>query len=45
VTRYDPERQITLVREDGVWRESWIAVTMAGTKKEDLETGEDSKGQ
>jgi hypothetical protein len=43
--RYVEERQISYVKEDGDWIESWEARSLEGTKKFDVETGEDAKGQ
>ena len=42
---YDEHRQINRVREQNGWVESWEATMLAGTKKDDHETGEDAKGQ
>ena len=42
---YDQVSQVSRVRENGVWVESWNAQSLRGTKKEDHETGEDAKGQ
>src|SRR5690606_8280541 len=43
--RYDNERQVSQVREHGEWVDSWAAAVLAGTKKFDVETGEDAKGE
>lgn len=43
--RYDPIRQISEVYEDGVWVPSFKSVKIEQTKKCDMETGEDQKGQ
>jgi len=43
--RYDPERQVSQVLENGTWVDSWEAERLQGTKKFDVETGEDAKGQ
>jgi hypothetical protein len=43
--RYDPDRQISQVYEDGKWVDSWESRLLPGTKKTDHETGEDAKGQ
>jgi hypothetical protein len=43
--RYDPARQTSQILEDGVWVDSWDASSLRGTKKFDVETGEDAKGQ
>ena len=45
VLRYDRDRQVSQVLENGDWVDSWRATVLAGTKKHDVETGEDSKGQ
>lgn len=44
-TRYDPEAKQSFVRENGLWVRSFDSVKLPGTKKADLETGEDQKGQ
>lgn len=44
VSRYQDRTQTSQVLEDGVWRESWEARDSLGTKKADIETGEDQKG-
>ena len=44
VSRYQDQRQTSQVLEDGVWRESWEVKEGLGTKKADIETGEDQKG-
>lgn len=43
--RYDTSRQISQIFEHGAWLDSWDARVLQGTKKEDLETGEDAKGE
>jgi hypothetical protein len=43
--RYDRQRQISEVFEDGRWVNSWDSRLLPGTKKADHETGEDQKGQ
>jgi hypothetical protein len=42
---YDDARQVSRVWEDGRWVDSWEARTLSGTKKFDIETGEDAKGR
>lgn len=41
---YDASRQVSQVWEDGCWVDSWEAESLNGTKKFDIETGEDAKG-
>lgn len=45
--RYDPDQQITHVKcpEDGLWAPSYDSTQVGMTKKADIETGEDQKGQ
>lgn len=43
--RYDATRQVSEVLEHGRWVDSWTARVLDGTKKFDIETGEDAKGQ
>jgi hypothetical protein len=43
--RYDAARQVTQVWEHDSWVDSWNAATLQGSKKFDVETGEDAKGQ
>jgi hypothetical protein len=43
--RYDAQQQTSQILEDGVWVDSWNASSLRGTKKFDVETGEDAKGQ
>lgn len=43
--KYDADRQVSRVLCDGQWTDSWLAPNLTGTKKADLETGEDTKGQ
>jgi hypothetical protein len=43
--RYDSVRQVTQVWEHDRWVDSWDAAKLQGTKKMDVETGEDAKGQ
>lgn len=45
VVRYDRESQTSEVFEDGEWVPSWKSVQVGQTKKCDMETGEDQKGQ
>jgi hypothetical protein len=45
VVRYDPISQTTRVFEDGQWVQSWESNVLSKTKKADLETGEDQKGE
>jgi hypothetical protein len=42
---YEPARQVSQIAEDGRWVDSWEATTLNGTKKFDVETGEDAKGR
>jgi hypothetical protein len=42
---YDETRQVSRVLEGGTWVDSWEAETLNGTKKFDIETGEDAKGR
>jgi hypothetical protein len=42
---YDATRQVSRVLENGRWVDSWEAETLNGTKKFDIETGEDAKGR
>ncbi len=42
--RYDPLRQVSQIWERGRWVDTWMAETLTGTKKRDIETGEDNKG-
>jgi hypothetical protein len=44
ILRYDQGRQISYVKDGDQWIESWRARSLEGTKKFDIETGEDSKG-
>ena len=44
VSRYQDRTQTSQVLDDGVWRDSWEARDGLGTKKADMETGEDQKG-
>lgn len=44
VSRYQEDKQTSQVLEDGVWRNSWEASSRLGTKKRDMEKGEDQKG-
>ena len=44
ISRYQESTQTSQVFEDGIWRDSWEAKTIAATKKADIETGEDQKG-
>ncbi len=43
--KYIESEQISMVYEDGRWIKSWSARSLQGTKKFDVETGEDAKGQ
>ena len=43
--RYDANTQTSQVFEDGRWVDSWRARRLQGTKKKDIETGEDNKGE
>lgn len=43
--RYDPAQKVSYVLDHGTWIPSYDAPAMIGTKKADLETGEDQKGQ
>lgn len=43
--RYDPERAVSDVLEEGQWIPSWNAAHPPESKKADLETGEDQKGE
>jgi hypothetical protein len=43
--RYDARRQVSQVLEDGRWVDSWQSRRLPGTKKNDIETGEDAKGR
>ena len=45
MVRYDPDLQISLIREGDVWIESWRSSLAPDSKKADLETGEDEKGR
>ena len=45
VIRYDPVSQIAVVIEDGRWLPSYDSRTVPQSKKADIETGEDQKGQ
>lgn len=44
LTRYQEQKQTAQILEDGVWRNSWEAASRLGTKKRDMEKGEDQKG-
>ena len=44
-TRYDETTQTTQVFEGGRWVSSWESELVGQTKKCDMETGEDQKGQ
>jgi len=44
VVRYDEQRQVSEVYEDGRWVVSWRSRALQQTKKCDIETGEDLKG-
>lgn len=43
--RYDTTRQISQIWENGEWVDSWNAQSLVGSKKRDIETGEDNKGE
>jgi hypothetical protein len=43
--RYDKARRISFVLQDGSWVASYESSAMPDTKKADMETGEDQKGQ
>lgn len=43
--RYSPTEKIAYVEEAGVWLPSTKSSAVTRTKKADLETGEDQKGQ
>lgn len=43
--RYDETTQTSQVYEDGMWVSSWLSTQIPNSKKADLETGEDQKGQ
>lgn len=43
--RYDEERGVSQVEEDGRWVNSWDSKLIPETKKADHETGEDQKGE
>ncbi len=43
--RYDPVTQVSYVLEDGTWIPSYNSIRVGHTKKCDMETGEDQKGQ
>ncbi len=43
--RYDKQARVSHVRENGAWVPSYDSVEVPKTKKADLETGEDQKGQ
>lgn len=42
---YVDDRQISVIEECGVLLPSWEAISLTMTKKFDIETGEDAKGQ
>ncbi len=44
VVRYDSQRQVSDVFEDGRWVASWQSSALQQTKKCDIETGEDQRG-
>jgi hypothetical protein len=43
--RYDRRCQTAQVYDGGEWTDSWLVPSLRGTKKRDIETGEDAKGQ
>lgn len=45
IHRYDADRQISFVLERDRWVPSWESEALHETKKCDIETGEDQKGQ
>lgn len=45
VVRYDADRKLAMVYESGRWVPSFDSSSLPGTKKADMETGEDQKGQ
>lgn len=45
ISRYEPEEAVSYVLEDGTWVPSWRSSHPPKTKKADLETGEDQKGE
>jgi hypothetical protein len=45
VSRYDTEKSFSYVVENGAWIPSWESSNPPETKKADLETGEDQKGE
>lgn len=44
-SRYDEKRQVSQILEGNDWIDSWDARSLMGTKKADIETGEDAKGE
>ena len=45
VVRYDPDSQIAMILENERWVPSYDSATVPQSKKADIETGEDQKGQ
>lgn len=45
VVRYDTDKQISFIHENGAWVPSFESSAVGQSKKCDLETGEDQKGQ
>lgn len=45
VARYNPATETSEILENGKWLPSWQLKFPGGTKKADMETGEDQKGQ
>ncbi|GAA1241347.1 hypothetical protein [Oryzihumus leptocrescens] len=43
--RYDEEQKISFVLQESTWVASYESSAMPDTKKADMETGEDQKGQ
>jgi hypothetical protein len=45
ISRYQPEEAVSYVFEDDTWVPSWKSSNPPKTKKADIETGEDQKGE
>jgi hypothetical protein len=45
VSRYDSGKSFSYVLENGTWIPSWESSNPPETKKADVETGEDQKGE
>jgi hypothetical protein len=43
--RYDRDRQVSQICVGGEWTDTWLSPVLSGTKKFDVETGEDAKGE